>query len=37
MPAMMGEPNEVPPAPDQLLGEPVQAAPPFDVSDQQNM
>jgi hypothetical protein len=35
MPAMMGDAKDVPPAPDQPLGAPVQAAPPFAVSDQQ--
>jgi hypothetical protein len=35
MPAMMGDAKDVPPAPDQLLGEPLQAAPPLTVSDQQ--
>jgi hypothetical protein len=34
MPAMIGEANEVPPAPAQLLGSPVHGAPPFRVSDQ---
>jgi hypothetical protein len=29
MPAMIGEANEVPPAPDQVLGLSVQAAPPY--------
>ncbi len=36
MPAMIGDENDVPPAPDQPLGDPVQAAPPFTISDQQN-
>ena len=34
MPAMIGEANDVPPAPAQLLGSPVQAAPPLRTSDQ---
>jgi hypothetical protein len=33
---MMGDAKEVPPAPDQPLGLPLQAAPPLAVSDQQN-
>jgi hypothetical protein len=36
MPAMMGEENDVPPAPAQPLGAPEQEAPPLAVSDQQN-
>jgi hypothetical protein len=33
----MGVAKDVPPAPDQLLGDPVQAVPPFAISDQQKM
>jgi hypothetical protein len=32
---MIGDANDVPPAPDQVLGVPVHAVPPLDVSDQQ--
>ena len=32
---MMGDANDVPPAPAQVLGAPVQDAPPFRKSDQQ--
>src|SRR5215813_7041701 len=35
MPAMIGEPNEVPPAPDHAPGSVPQAAPPPATSDQQ--
>jgi hypothetical protein len=34
---MIGDENDVPPAPDHPLGLPVQAAPPLAVSDQQKM
>ena len=36
MPAMIGEENDVPPAPFQVSGVPVQGVPPFEVSLKQN-
>ena len=35
MPAMIGEANDVPPAPDHPLGAPVQDVPPLAVSEKQ--
>ena len=36
IPAMIGAAKEVPPAPDQVLGAPLQRAPPSRVSESQN-